>query len=111
MPKGYYTESRRTQSTGTPSHVEHARAITLLPHQVLTGICFHLMEERLAALVDARSIERQAARLEEERLRVIIAREEWREMTNRQRLQCLLATSETAFVMIGDGRVALMAND
>jgi hypothetical protein len=110
MPKGYYAESHRTLSSDNRP-VVHPRAITLAPRQVVAAICFHLIDENLAARVDGGSIRRQIARLEADRLHVMMLRHEWRGMTNLQRLHCLLSASEIAYIVLGAGHAVLLTND
>src|SRR5690349_22673424 len=86
---------------------DSARTLVMSPHKLLSGIAFHLIDNRLAASVDDRARQKTLGRLKRHGFRACVARSEWESMGNAERLDWMLAVSDTTFMLTAD-RVAIL---
>jgi hypothetical protein len=77
------------------------------PSQIVLAIAFHLLDEGLAAAVDATSREAVTHALTELGVRLALPRQRWRMMDNGQRLRWLLTQAATE-VAFGPDRIAIL---
>lgn len=84
-----------------------ARELVMSPHKVLGGIAFHLIDTRLAMAVDERARIKTLGRLRRNGFKACITRAEWCAMSDAQRLDWLLAMSDTTYVLTAD-RTAIL---
>lgn len=77
--------------------------------RIVAGMVFHLIEEHHAERVSEASIRNTRERLRKKDLHLSIAREHWEAMSNRERLEWLLARSRTQAVY--SGGTAILAAD
>ena len=97
-----------TAPTGTPSATKAddpapAAAVAMYqfdPKSLVRGIVFHLVDEGIAAEVSGDSVRRTIDRLASRKISPSIQRGQWAAMTNRQRMDWLLAESKTAMSVI-----------
>jgi hypothetical protein len=75
--------------------------------RIVAGLVFHLIDDDHAARVSDASIQNTRERLQKTNVRLSIAREHWEAMSNRERLEWLLARSHTQTVY--SGRTAILA--
>jgi hypothetical protein len=81
--------------------------ISFDPDQILRAICFHLLDDGHARSVAGISVYQMRDRFRRQRMRLMIARRQWEEMKNRERLEWLLAKSKT--VTIYSGQIVSLA--
>lgn len=93
-------EEMRRDPTGDPLLFDSSR--------IVLAIAFHLLDEGLAAAVDAASRDAVARGLADRGVRLDISQARWAAMDNRQRLRWLLAEATTG-VTFGPGRVAVLS--
>ena len=89
-----------------------ARATALLSFdadRVVHGMVFHLLDDHHAERVSEDSIREAFRRLREKSLLLSVAREVWEAMSNRERLEWLLARSGMQTVY--SGRTAILTAD
>ena len=84
-----------------------ARTIVMSPHKLLAGIAFHLIDNRHAMSVDDRARLKTLTRLRRHGFKACIARQAWEAMGNPERLDWMLAVSDTTFMLTAD-RVAIL---
>jgi hypothetical protein len=77
------------------------------PHKLLAGIAFHLIDNRHAVAVDDRARQKTLTRLRRHGFRACVERRAWEAMGNAERLDWMLAVSDTTFMMTAD-RVAIL---
>lgn len=100
------------RSTGTVKSpkISSAPRQTMLSfdeQRIVAGMVFHLIDDEHAERVSDASISVTRERLEKKNVRLSIAREHWEAMSNRERLEWLLARSHTQTVYAG--RTAILA--
>ena len=72
------------------------------PKSLVRGIVFHLVDEGIAAEVSGDSVRRTIERLTSRKISPSIQRGQWATMSNRQRMDWLMAESKTAMsVLVG----------
>jgi hypothetical protein len=69
--------------------------ITFDPDQIIRAICFHLLDHDRTTKILAISVYQTRDRLRRQHVRIMIARRQWEEMKNRERLDWLLIKSKT----------------
>ena len=84
-----------------------ARTIVMSPHKLLAGIAFHLIDNRHATAVDDRARLKTLTRLRRHGFKACVARPAWEAMGNAERLDWMLAVSDTTFMLTAD-RVAIL---
>lgn len=84
-----------------------ARTLVMSPHKLLAGIAFHLIDNRQAVAVDDRARLKTLTRLRRHGFRACVARSAWESMGNGERLDWMLAVSDTTFMLTAD-RVAIL---
>ena len=93
------TPPRRPPTSRAGAETGPARAgeavFQFRPGSVVQGIVYHLLDEKLAAKVSDDSVNRTVQRLSSRNVCPSIERNKWSTMTNRQRLDWLLAESRT----------------
>lgn len=77
------------------------------PISAVRGIAFHLVDERLGRAVAEETMQRTVERLTAKSFSPCIARDRWIMMTNAQRLEWLLAESQTLPLIGADDVVFL----
>jgi hypothetical protein len=77
------------------------------PHKLLSGIAFHLIDNRTAVAIDDRARLKALGRLRRHGFRACVARSDWDAMGNAERLDWMLAVSDTTFMLTAD-RVAIL---
>jgi hypothetical protein len=103
---GQQSGSTRRLSEGRAGRGE-ARGIVLSHDTVVAGISYHLIDLKHASGVDDDGVKKTARRLERKGFKAYIPSAEWEAMNDGQRLDWLLAVSETAYVLRAD-RVAVL---
>jgi hypothetical protein len=83
------------------------RGIVLSHDKIVAGIAYHLIDLKRANGVDDDGMKKTARRLERKGFKAYIGRGEWEGMNDSQRLDWLLAVSETMYVLQAD-RVAVL---
>ena len=104
---------------------DSARTLVMSPHKLLSGIAFHLIAAqsamrgsqlrqpwprvrlRLAVSVDDRARQKTLGRLKRHGFRACVTRSAWESMGNGERLDWMLAVSDTTFMLTAD-RVAIL---
>ena len=84
-----------------------ARTLLMSPHKLLAGIAFHLIDNRHAVAIDDRARLKTLGRLRRHGFRACVTRSEWESMGNAERLDWMLAVSDTTFMLTAD-RVAIL---
>ena len=77
------------------------------PASIVRGIVFHVLDEGIASEVTGDSVKRTIERLKTRKIHPSIDRTRWSSMTNRQRMDWLLAESKTA-TSLALGRTAVL---
>jgi hypothetical protein len=92
-----------------PGLRDPARATTIVmsPHKLLSGIAFHLIDNRHAVAIDDRARLKTLGRLRRHGFRACVTRTVWEGMGNAERLDWMLAVSDTTFMLTAD-RVAIL---
>jgi hypothetical protein len=100
---------RSTGMVKTPKIPPAPRQATLTfdDQRIVAGMVFHLIDDEHATCVSDASIQITRERLQKKNVRLSIAREHWEAMSNRERLEWLLARSHTQTVY--SGRTAILA--
>ena len=99
--------STRRLSEGRAGRGEGRGGIVLSHDNIVAGISYHLIDLKHASGVDDDGVKKTARRLERKGFKAFIPRGEWEAMNDGQRLDWLLAVSETAYVLRAD-RVAVL---
>ena len=73
--------------------------------RILQAICFHVVDEGKAAMVEPVSIRLTRVRLLRQKTRVVVTRFQWAAMSNPERLDWLLDRSKTTIVPAGQAVV------
>lgn len=92
------------RSDGT---AQRSRTIMIHPEMIIAGITFHLIDRGEAVGVDDGSARKALARLRRRQFSAFVPRLAWESMTDRERLDWMLAVSDTVLVVRAD-RVALL---
>ena len=92
--------SIRVQAPGLPETGDTATLI-FDSDRILQAICFHVLDEGHGSRVDAVSIRVTRLRLQKQNAHAAITRVQWTAMSNRERLEWLLARSKTSVIQTG----------
>jgi hypothetical protein len=96
------------QARGSAESAESAEVMVRFePEQAVSAIVFHLLDERIALSVADGSVRVMQVRLRRRAVRPAVARDQWRAMTNRQRLDWLTAETRCGYTLV-DGQVAVL---
>jgi hypothetical protein len=85
-----------------PSAPPRSASIVISAETLVTGIAYHLVERDLATAVDEQAARHALARLKRQRFTATVARATWQQMSDAERLQWLLAVSDTAYALRSD---------
>ena len=94
-------------NTPAVNPADQAAVFQFEPKSLVRGIVFHLVDEGLAAEVSGDSVRRTIERLTSRKISPSIQRGQWATMTNRQRMDWLMAESKTAMSVLV-GRTAVL---
>ena len=101
---------RQPQGTQQQAAVPAGNAqFSFNPDSAVRAIVFHLLDEKLAKEVGSDSVKRTVERLTARSFASAISRREWVAMTNSQRLEWLLAESQTITLVGAEDVVHLRA--
>ena len=70
--------------------------------EVLRAICFHLVDDHHAVRVTALSVQHVRDRLRRQKVQLMIARRQWENLNNKERLEWLLGKSQLQATYAGD---------
>ena len=103
-PTGDTPAVQSADPAGTPA----APVFQFDPKSLVRGIVFHLVDEGIAADVSGDSVRRTIERLTSRKISPTIHRGQWSTMSNRQRMDWLMAESKTAMSVLV-GKTAVLA--
>lgn len=94
--------ARRTTLIPDPSAPARSSCLAISADTLVTGIAFHLVDRKLATAVDEQAARHTLARLRRQRFNATVTRTTWQSMSDPERLQWLLAVSDTAYTLRSD---------
>src|SRR4051794_36168306 len=98
-------DSRKNGQNSAPG--TDRQAISFGPDTIVAGIVFHLADEGVGNTVDPTSLASLRRRLKRSREVAIIKRSRWESMSNPQRLEWLLAVSESCYQVRDDATIGI----
>ena len=91
----------------TPARTPQQNVLFFDPDTIVAGILYHFADEGIGSVVEASTIASLRRRLKRMPVATMIKRSRWESMSNPQRLEWLLAISESCFQVRDDATIAI----